>query len=86
VGHTLGLGHNYYDSEKGWISVMDYPHPLEKIATDGSIDFSEAYEARIGDWDKVAINYGYRALPPGRRKGGAEPGSLTTHGNKTCVT
>jgi len=28
VGHTLGLGHNYYDSEKGWISVMDYPHPL----------------------------------------------------------
>ena len=25
VGHTLGLGHNYYDSEKGWISVMDYP-------------------------------------------------------------
>ena len=31
VGHTLGLGHNYYDSEKGWISVMDYPHPLEKL-------------------------------------------------------
>ena len=28
VGHTLGLGHNYYDSSKGWISVMDYPHPL----------------------------------------------------------
>ena len=26
VGHTLGLGHNYYDSSKGWISVMDYPH------------------------------------------------------------
>ena len=25
VGHTLGLGHNYYDSSKGWISVMDYP-------------------------------------------------------------
>ena len=28
VGHTLGLGHNYYDSTQGWISVMDYPHPL----------------------------------------------------------
>ena len=68
VGHTLGLGHNYYDSEKGWISVMDYPHPLEKIAADGSIDLSGAYEARIGDWDKVAINYGYRALPPGDEK------------------
>jgi hypothetical protein len=65
VGHTLGLGHNYYDSEKGWISVMDYPHPLEKLNADGSIDLSEAYQARIGDWDKVAINYGYRQLPVG---------------------
>ncbi|HEV2690011.1 MAG TPA: zinc-dependent metalloprotease, partial [Bryobacteraceae bacterium] len=65
VGHTLGLGHNYYDSTKGWISVMDYPHPLEKLRDDGSIDLSEAYAARIGDWDKVAINYGYRQLPKG---------------------
>jgi hypothetical protein len=63
VGHTLGLGHNYYDSTKGWISVMDYPHPLEKLQADGSIDLSEAYQARIGDWDKVAINYGYRQFP-----------------------
>jgi hypothetical protein len=65
VGHTLGLGHNYYDSEKGWISVMDYPHPLEKLAADGTIDLSDAYAARIGEWDKVAINYGYRQLPAG---------------------
>jgi hypothetical protein len=65
VGHTLGLGHNYYDSEKGWISVMDYPHPLEKLNADGTIDLSEAYQARIGDWDKVTINYGYRQFPPG---------------------
>ena len=65
VGHTLGLGHNYYDSTKGWISVMDYPHPLEKLRDDGTIDLSEAYAARIGDWDKVAINYGYRPLPKG---------------------
>jgi hypothetical protein len=65
VGHTLGLGHNYYDSEKGWISVMDYPHPLEKLNADGSIDLSEAYQARIGDWDKVTINYGYRQFAPG---------------------
>jgi hypothetical protein len=65
VGHTLGLGHNYYDSEKGWISVMDYPHPLEKLNAVGSIDLAEAYQARIGDWDKVTINYGYRQFAPG---------------------
>jgi len=65
VGHTLGLGHNYYDSEKGWISVMDYPHPLEKLNTDGSIDISDAYPQKIGDWDKVTINYGYRQFAPG---------------------
>ena len=65
VGHTLGLGHNYYDSSKGWVSVMDYPHPLETLREDGSIDLSKAYEARIGDWDKVAINYGYREFAAG---------------------
>jgi uncharacterized protein DUF4953/uncharacterized protein DUF5117 len=65
VGHTLGLGHNYYDSEKGWISVMDYPHPLEKLKEDGTIDISDAYPQHIGDWDKVTINYGYRQFAPG---------------------
>src|SRR3954451_15135958 len=65
TGHTLGLGHNYYDSEKGWISVMDYPHPLEKLNADGTIDISDAYAQHIGDWDKVTINYGYRQFAPG---------------------
>jgi hypothetical protein len=65
VGHTLGLGHNYYDSTKGWISVMDYPHPQEELKSDGTIDLSHAYPAHIGDWDRVAINYGYRQLPRG---------------------
>ncbi len=68
VGHTLGLGHNYYDSEKGWISVMDYPHPMEKLNADGTIDLSDAYPQKIGEWDKVAINYGYRQLPKGDEK------------------
>ena len=65
VGHTLGLGHNYYDSTAGWISVMDYPHPQDTLRADGTIDLSQAYPQRIGEWDKVAINYGYRVLPPG---------------------
>jgi hypothetical protein len=65
VGHTLGLGHNYYDSTKGWISVMDYPHPLEELKADGTIDIANAYPARIGEWDKVTINYGYREFPAG---------------------
>src|SRR5678810_865005 len=65
VGHTLGLGHNYYDSTKGWISVMDYPHPAEVLEEDGSINISQAYPARIGEWDKVAIAYGYRQFAPG---------------------
>ncbi len=65
VGHTLGLGHNYYSSGKGWISVMDYPHPYEELKADGTIDITKAYQSRIGDWDKVTINYGYREFPKG---------------------
>jgi hypothetical protein len=68
VGHTLGLGHEYYDSTQGWISVMDYPHPQERLGADGAVDLSDAYPARIGEWDKVAINYGYRELPAGDEK------------------
>jgi hypothetical protein len=65
VGHTLGLGHNYYSSGRGWISVMDYPHPYEELKADGTIDLTRAYQARIGDWDKVAINFGYREFAKG---------------------
>ena len=65
VGHTLGLGHEYYNSSKGRISVMDYPHPLEKLNADGTIDLSDAYAVGIGDWDKVAIAYGYQDFPKG---------------------
>src|SRR5260370_36397850 len=63
VGHTLGLGHNYYDSTQGWISVMDYPQPQEKLRDDGAIDLTEAYPASIGEWANVAINYTYPPLP-----------------------
>ncbi|HRB11998.1 MAG TPA: zinc-dependent metalloprotease [Vicinamibacteria bacterium] len=65
VGHTLGLGHNYYDSDAGRISVMDYPHPLVTLKPDGSLDISKVYDVGIGAWDKVAITYGYQDFPAG---------------------
>jgi hypothetical protein len=65
VGHTLGIGHNYYDSDAGRISVMDYPHPLVTMRADGTLDYSKVYDAGIGAWDKVAITYGYSDFPPG---------------------
>ncbi len=74
VGHTLGLGHNYYDSSKGWISVMDYPVALAELQADGRIDLSKAYHQNIGEWDKVAINYGYREFP----NRGNDEAALTT--------
>jgi Met-zincin/Domain of unknown function (DUF5117) len=65
VGHTLGIGHNYYDSDAGRISVMDYPHPLVTMNADGTLDYSKVYDVGIGAWDKVAIRYGYADFPPG---------------------
>ena len=65
VGHTIGLGHNYYNSGAGRISVMDYPHHLVNLNNDGSLDYSEVYDIDIGDWDKVAVNYGYREFADG---------------------
>ncbi|QGY45660.1 DUF5117 domain-containing protein [Maribellus comscasis] len=59
VGHTIGLAHAYSSSSENRASVMDYPQPLVKIKN-GKIDLSEAYDDKIGDWDKIAINYGYR--------------------------
>lgn len=65
VGHTIGLGHNYYNSSKGRISVLDYPHPLVTLRPDGTMDFSQAYDSGIGAWDKVSIQYGYSQFPAG---------------------
>lgn len=65
VGHTLGLSHNYIASAQGDASVMDYPHPKAELTVDGEIDLSKAYRRGIGEWDKVAIEYGYRDFAPG---------------------
>ena len=65
VGHTIGLGHNYYDSDAGRISVMDYPHPLVTLNANGTFDYSEVYEHGIGEWDSVTVTWGYQDFPPG---------------------
>ncbi len=64
VGHTLGLAHAYSSSSEGRSSVMDYPQPLAKLIN-GKIDVSNAYDDKIGEWDKVAITFGYQDFPDG---------------------
>ncbi|HEX6132881.1 MAG TPA: zinc-dependent metalloprotease [Longimicrobiales bacterium] len=67
IGHTLGLAHNYIASAQGAgrASVMDYPHPVAQLTDDGRIDLSDAYDTGIGEWDAVAIAYGYQDFPAG---------------------
>jgi hypothetical protein len=65
VGHTLGLQHNFAASTTSRASVMDYPAPLVTLGADGLPDISDAYAKGIGEWDKVAIAYGYQDFPAG---------------------
>lgn len=68
TGHTLGLAHNFAASAfphtpRQSVSVMDYPHPWITLNAQGVPDLSQAYAVGIGQWDKVAIDYGYREFP-----------------------
>ncbi|MEP7253104.1 MAG: zinc-dependent metalloprotease [Ginsengibacter sp.] len=65
VGHTLGLMHNYSASTVNRSSVMDYPHPIATINSAGEIDLDNAYDDKIGAWDKVSIAWGYQDFPNG---------------------
>jgi hypothetical protein len=64
VGHTLGLQHNYAASVVNRSSVMDYPAPYATLNSSGDIDLTNAYAKGIGEWDKIAITYGYSQLSP----------------------
>lgn len=59
IGHTLGFAHNFAASTTGRASVMDYPHPMLSLKND-KIDFSKAYDNKIGAWDKVTVAYSYQ--------------------------
>lgn len=65
VGHTIGLMHNYSSSVNDRASVMDYPHPLVRLNAQEEIDMSQAYDDKIGEWDKLAITWGYGQFTPG---------------------
>lgn len=65
VGHTIGLMHNYASSVNDRASVMDYPHPMVRVDANGKISLNEAYDLKIGAWDKVAITWGYQDFPAG---------------------
>ncbi|MCY3548208.1 MAG: zinc-dependent metalloprotease [Gemmatimonadetes bacterium] len=65
VGHTIGFPHNYLASTYGRESVMDYPAPYVEIDNDGNLDLSNAYVQRIGEYDKLSVNWLYREFPEG---------------------
>ncbi|HET6722070.1 MAG TPA: zinc-dependent metalloprotease, partial [Chitinophagaceae bacterium] len=62
-GHTLGLMHNYAASVNDNSSVMDYPHPAATLASNGKIELTNAYDNKIGEWDKISITWGYQDFP-----------------------
>ena len=59
IGHTLGIAHNFAASPQDRASVMDYPHPLVTLTTDGTVSLENAYDTGLGEWDKQVIAYGY---------------------------
>ena len=78
VGHTLGLRHNYGSSssvpveklrDKAWLevnghtpSIMDYAR-FNYVAQPEDNISGEGLMARIGDYDKWAIEWGYKLFP-----------------------
>ena len=79
VGHTLGLRHNWGSSStvpvenlrnKAWVeanghtpSIMDYAR-FNYVAQPGDNITEKGLFPRIGDYDKWAIEWGYRWTPP----------------------
>ena len=63
VGHTIGFEHNFAASTQDRASVMDYPFPLVTFDENGDLDFSKAYDDKIGSWDKRTVLYAYQDFP-----------------------
>lgn len=85
VGHTLGLQHNFAASTHDRASVMDYPPPTVKIGASGDIDLNDAYVTGIGEWDKIAIRYGYSQFASGTDEHAALNAILTEARDKGLI-
>ncbi len=66
IGHTIGLAHNFAASVRQRASVMDYPAPLARLGDAGDVILNDAYANGVGEWDKLAVRYGYGVPGPGQ--------------------
>ena len=67
IGHTLGFAHNFAASTHNRASVMDYPHPKLTIKNN-KIDFTQAYDTQIGEWDIITVAYAYQDFPKHKKE------------------
>ena len=65
VGHTIGMRHNFAASVNDRASVMDYPHPYITLGPDDQLNFENAYDIGIGEWDKRTVLYAYQDFAEG---------------------
>jgi hypothetical protein len=63
VGHTLGIAHNFAPSRQGNGSVMDYPHPILGLNSQGEPELKSAYGVGVGPWDDFVIKHLYANFP-----------------------
>ncbi|KQS56596.1 hypothetical protein ASG17_08655 [Brevundimonas sp. Leaf363] len=75
VGHAIGLQHNFAGSTQDRASVMDYPVPRITIGADDALDFSDAYDVGMGDWDTFAIDQLYSDADAATRDARAKDGA-----------
>ena len=71
IGHTIGLAHNFISSTVGRASVMDYPHPTVTLDNNGNVEWRDAYDVGIGEWDKISVAFGYQDFPEGTNESDA---------------
>ena len=50
---------------RGDEDLVDVGRLAGELQANGTVDLSKAYADHIGEWDKVAIDYGYREFPKG---------------------